>query len=70
VSERTAGTRPVNPVGGGEAADYSEGVAQAPVKGPGGSAPPSIGLTMLGSADQGATCADDSCAVPEALAWG
>ena len=35
-----------------------------------GFAPPSIGLTMIGSADQGATCADGSCPVPGALTGG
>jgi hypothetical protein len=29
-----------------------------------------MGLTMLGSADDGATCADGLCAVPETLAGG
>jgi hypothetical protein len=70
MNERTAGAGPVNHVGGGEAAGYSEGVAHAPVKGLEGLAPPSIGLTMMGSPDQGATCADGTCVVPEAPAQG
>lgn len=70
MSEQAAGARPMRPVGGGDAADSSEGVAHAPVEGLTGLAPPSIGLTMFGSVDKGATCAVGSCAVPEALAGG
>ena len=70
MSEQAAGARPVSPVGGGDGPGPSEGVAHAPVEGLRGFAPPSIGLTMLGSVVQGATCADGSCAVPEAPAGG
>ena len=70
MSEQAAGARPVRPVGGGDAAGPSEGVADEPVMGLRGFAPPIIGLTMIGSADQGATCADGSCPVPGALTGG
>jgi hypothetical protein len=60
----------MRPVVGGDDADPSEGEVHAQAKDLGGFTRPSIGLTMFGSVDQGAMCADGSCAVPDALAAG